>query len=207
MLILIKDKGMQVSGVNFHCSNKTNFVMKANTILFLTILSIVSCTPEKEIIPSQGKDIVGAFIGSFVFDLQVTEGFNSPNITNYLPPKKFTAKILRSDNNNQINLTNIHDLNTCVYANVSNQTFTIPLQNIGLEEELVGFDFTPDSPNKTLYIKGNGQLVEIPRTDTSPTSWEVDLEYSILYDDLPLWEVTGNSAKGILSDNSNAPCK
>ncbi len=181
--------------------------MWPKSALFLTILLLASCTPEKEIQPSLGKDVVGEFIGTFVFDLQINIGAFNPNINDYLAPKKFSADILRSEYDNEISLTNIHGLNTCVYATVTNENFTIPSQDIGIEEELVGFDILPDIPNKTIVIKGSGQLIENPRTATTPTTWEVNIEYRILYDGLPLWVVSGHSAKSVLSGNNEGTCE
>jgi hypothetical protein len=180
--------------------------MSLRYTFFLLLLFCFSCTVERENIASGNKDVVSPMIGTYTFDLTVKNGLLDPNIDSYVPPKEFTTEILKSEFEKEISIMNIHGLGQCVYALVSGTSFNIPLQDLGLQEEDFGFDIVPDFPDKMVSIKGNGLLVEIPRTATEPIDWEMIIEYQIIYDGVPLWEITGSAGREPVSGSTNYTC-
>ncbi len=174
-------------------------------ILLLFLLS--SCSQEKEILVFGTSDPLDHVIGLYTFNLTVNYGTIQPNISNYLPPKKFTTEILRSENNREISILNIHDTGTCVYATITGNTIDIPLQDLNLIEEVFGFSIIPDYPEKTVHIKGSGSLIEIPRTDSEAIQWKMEIEYQLTHDGVPLWNISGHSEREPISGDLEFTCK
>lgn len=181
--------------------------MKQKTTLLILLLAVLSCTKEKDNLYTPATDVVSDFIGFYDYEIEISHGVMPPNINGYAPPKDFQTKILRSKYDNEITLTNIHGLGHCVYATVSKGRFTIPFQELSLQEESVGYSIIPDFPDKPIAISGSGQLIKVDRTDTEPATWEVYLEYQITHDLTTLWTASGYSFIGSLDGDPNGTCE
>lgn len=175
--------------------------------LILMLCLLMSCSQEKEILVFGTSDPLDHVIGQYTFALTVNYGTIQPNISGYLPPKKFATEILRSENNKEISILNMHDVGTCVYATVNDNNIDIPLQNLNLMEEVFGFNIIPDEPEKTVFIKGSGSLIETPRSDSEPIQWKMVIEYQLTYDGIPIWNISGHSEREPISGDMEFTCK
>lgn len=174
--------------------------------LFFFLLLLFSCTPEKEILISGSEDTINPMIGNYTFDLTVNYGSIPPDNTSYLPPKKFTAEVLRSENYGEIKFLNIHDTDICIYAKANGNYIEIPFQNLRLMPEAFGFNMSPDAPDATVFIQGAGKLTEINRTTDATLVPELEIEYEFIYMEETLWKISGHAERKPLSGDIEFTC-
>lgn len=180
-------------------------MLKRSFILFIVIC--FSCTPEQENSGRGSKDINGKWIGSYTFELQIKSGDSFHDISSYLPPKRFDCETFPHEKQDEIWFSNFHDLGVCVFAKVSDDQVTIPIQELNTDPESLGFGSFPYAPVRTVSVRGSGEIIEVPRTDTTPAGWAVTLNYQLLYDNQILWNVSGHAFQNPLPGSSSKACE